>query len=250
MAKLVLIGREISVYFPMEVEVESKVHRGFVDVAWYGSVSKAEKVYFCVFEIETSKSDWERIRSNSAKLVSLNPAIVYHIFKPGIGLKKTERNELKRIHSERTCYVINNERRISEMFKRLGGLFSRIDELGYFKTIRLPKHTFLQYDKYVKDDVYESVEEAIRVTLGQKLALLHGVSKEKYIPCCACGSLRVYFNFEIRKAICLNCGSTKSFRTDKHSLEQNLEKLFATQILARTQPSKKRTSGSKSRKAE
>jgi hypothetical protein len=213
-ARLVLIGRQISVYFPIEVEVESKVHRGFVDVAWYAEdASKTEKVYFCVFEIETSKSDWERIRSNSAKLVSLNPAIIYHIFKPGIRLKRTERNELRRIHSGRTCYVINNKRQVSEMFRRLGNLFSRRDKLGHFKIVQLRKDTLEHHiSKDVANGKFESVSEAVDVKIGQVLARLHGVSTEKYVPCSTCGSYRVYFDHEIRKAICLNCGKIRSFR--------------------------------------
>lgn len=226
-AKLVLIGRQISVYFPIEVEVESKVHRGFVDVAWYAEgVSKAEKVYFCVFEIETSKSDWERIRNNSAKLVSLNSAIIYHIFKPGIRLKRTERTELKIIHSGRKCYVINNQRQISKMLRRLGSLFSRRHELGCFKTIKLRKDTLQHFNKDVEDGKYESIEEAVRVAAAKKLALLYGVSTEKYAPCSTCGSYRVYFDFEIRKVICLNCGNAKSFRISERALKQNIRTLL------------------------
>ena len=222
-SKLVLIGRQVSVYFPIEVEVESKVHRGFVDVAWYAEdVSKAEKVYFCVFEIETSKSDWERIRSNSAKLVSLNPAIIYHIFKPGIRLKRTERNELKRIHSGRKCYVINNKRQISEMLRRLGGLFSKIDKLGHFKTIRLRNVLLQGFNKDVEDGKYESIDEAVRIAISVRLARLYGVSTEKYVPCPICRSYRVYFDSQIRKAICLNCGNTKSFRISERALEQKI----------------------------
>ena len=217
-AKLVLIGRQISVYFPIEVEVESKVHRGFVDVAWYAEdVKKAEKVYFCVFEIETSKSDWERIRSNSAKLVPLNPAIIYHIFKPGSRLKRTERNELKRIHSGRKCYVINNKRQISEMFKRLGGLFSKRDKLGHFTTIRLRTVLLQGFNKDVEDGKYESIDEAIRTSASAGLAACYGVPKEKYVPCPTCRSYRVYFDFQVRKAICLNCGNTKSFRMSRRN---------------------------------
>ena len=55
--KLVLVGREISIHLPMKVDTESKVHRGFVAVAWYvDDFIAGKKVYFCVFEIETRKT--------------------------------------------------------------------------------------------------------------------------------------------------------------------------------------------------
>jgi len=230
-AQLVLVGREISVYFPIEVEVESKVHRGFIDVAWYQPVSKSEKIYFCVFEIETSKSDWERIRSNSAKLVSLQPAMIYHIFKPGVHLNITERNELKQIHSGRKCYVINNERQIRQMLKKLGDLFSRRKGLGAFKRLKVRKEILEHFEREVEEGKYESTAEAVTVAVAQGMVLLFGMSNESYkkcTPCPRCGSCRVYFDYEIRKAICLNCGQVKGFHVSKHSthaLVRNLELL-------------------------
>jgi hypothetical protein len=211
-ARLVLVGRTISIYLPMEVETESKVHRGFVDVAWYvDDFIAGKKVYFCVFEIETSKNDWERIRSNSSKLVSLNPLIVCHIFKPGTRLKRAEREELRRIHSGRNCYVLNTDRQVKELLKKLGAIFSRQRKMGEFKKIRLETKTLERAFKAV-EGLYESDEEYVTIVVSKTIASLKGVPVDRYSPCRVCRSHRVIFNFKPRRAVCLECGDIRAFR--------------------------------------
>jgi hypothetical protein len=212
-ARLVLVGREISIHLPMKVDTESKVHRGFVDVAWYVDDSIAgKKVYFCVFEIETSKNDWERIRNNSSKLVSLNPLIVCHIFKPGITLKRAEREELRRIHHGRNCYVLNTDRQVKELIKKLGAMFSRKSDMGVFKGIRVKTKTLEPAFKAVDEGLYESAEEFVNILVSEMACRFEGVPVDRYSPCQVCGSHRVYFTSKPQKALCLQCGNIRSFR--------------------------------------
>jgi hypothetical protein len=212
-ARLVLVGREISIYLPMEVDTESKIHRGFVDVAWYvDDFIAGKKVYFCVFEIETSKNDWQRIRSNSSKLVSLNPLIVCHIFKPGTRIKRAEREELRRIHSGRNCYVLNTDRKVKELLKKLGAMFSRQCDLGVFSTIRVKTKTLKPVFKVVDKGLYESVDEFVEIVVREMRARLEGVPLARYSPCQVCGSHRVVFMVRPQKAVCLQCGNIRSYR--------------------------------------
>lgn len=212
-SELVLLGRQLSIQIPIEVDPEHEVHRGFIDVAWYTKApTREEKIYFSVFEIETSKSDWPRIRNNAAKIVSLNPLLVFHIFKPGVRLTKSEREELIQIHHGRKAYIINTHKAIDEMMDDLASLFSRREGIsGRIIELTLPTAYIDSMDKLVEEGVYETRGEAFRVALSHLLAEEYGISMDRYCPCSACGSFRVYFDGE-ETVVCLNCGNIRNVR--------------------------------------
>jgi len=212
-ARLVLLGRQLSLHLPIQVETEHKVHRGFIDVAWYVRTPSArEKLYISIFEIETSKSDWSRIRNNAAKIVSLNPLVVFHIFKPGVRLKKEEREELIKIHHGRKAYVVNTEKMMDSMMNNLATAFSRRKGLtGRTRVFHLPAIYIDTLDKFVEAGLYETRAEAFRIAINRLLAdELYGISVNRFKKCSLCGSYRVYFDFEDRKSICLKCGKIRS----------------------------------------
>lgn len=215
-ANLVWLGCELSHFFPMRAEVEHKIHRGFVDLAWYITVpSTQEKLYIAVFEIETSKSDWPRIRNNAAKLLSLKPLVVFHIFKPGIRLKKTEREELIKIHHGRKAHVINTKKGIENIQTDLAEALGGDPGLALRKkiTLYLPKPYIDALNRLVEEGAYLTRAEAIRITV-RTLAIekITGKSLEGYIPCPKCGSFRIHFGFKDRISVCMKCGSIRRIK--------------------------------------
>lgn len=214
-AKLIWLGSELSRFFPIRAEVEHKVHRGFIDVAWYIIVpSTKEKLYIAVFEIETSKSDWPRIRNNAAKIVSLKPLVVFHIFKPGVRLKKAEREELTKIHHGRKVYVVNTRKGIENIERDLAEALGGEPGLAFRERIlSLPQPYVDALDHLVEKGFYLTREEAIRFSIVHLLnEELGGISRKSYLPCPNCGSHRVYFDFKDMKSVCMECGDVRKTR--------------------------------------
>ncbi len=113
-------------------EQEKQIHRGYIDVAWYFGPLMDKTCYLAAFEIETSKSDWERIRSNSAKVAVLNPFIFAHIFGPTTQLTESERKELIGLHHGHNAYVIDNEKELKKFYSDLEILLSPEKVLAKF----------------------------------------------------------------------------------------------------------------------
>lgn len=109
---------------------EHPIHRGFIDLAWYiGGSGQQDMLYVAIFEIETSKSDWERIRNNAAKAVPLRPLLYAQIFKPTVELSNLEKREIQEIHHGRQVWVIDNDAGVA-------GLRSFLYQL-----LKIPKET-------------------------------------------------------------------------------------------------------------
>lgn len=209
-AKLMWLGYELSHFFPIRAEVEHKVHRGFVDVAWYITFpSTKEKFYLAVFEIETSKSDWPRIRNNAAKIVSLKPLVVFHLFKPSVRLKKSEREELMKIHHGRKVYVVNTKKGIENIERDLAEALSGETDLAFDERIlRVPQLYVDWVDELVEKGFYLTRGEAIRFAINSFLTEeVTGISRKHFIPCPKCGSYKVHFDYKDRKAVCVKCGN-------------------------------------------
>jgi hypothetical protein len=216
-AQLVWLGCELSRFLPLQVEVEHKIHRGFIDVAWYVKTpSTNEKLYLAVFEIETSKSEWSRIRNNAAKILSLKPLVCFHIFKPGIRLKRAEKEELKNIHHGRKVYVVNTKREISNLERDLAESFCREPGLNFRDFyVPVPKPYIDAINWLVKKGFYLTRDEAIRLSIVHLCnEELGGVSRRKYLPCPNCGSFRVIFDFRDQKSVCMKCGDVKTIRIE------------------------------------
>lgn len=178
-SRLLFLGQRIKRIFPLHVEMEHKVHRGFIDVAWYISTQShaPKKIYIAVFEIETSKSDWPRIRNNASKIVSLKPLLSFHIFKPSVRLRNSEREELTNIHHGRNVFIINSEREIDDMIRNLSQAFSGrvlIREI----TLHLPQPYLKAIDCLVENGYYLSRREALRTAIREMLEIEFGVSWE------------------------------------------------------------------------
>jgi hypothetical protein len=217
-AQLVWLGYELSRFLPLQVEVEHKIHRGFVDVAWYIRVpSKNEKLYLAVFELETTKSDWPRIRNNAAKIVSLKPLVCFHIFKPGTRLKEAEKEELVSIHHGQKVYVVNTIKGIENVERDLAEAFSREPYLGLKRiAFALSEPYIAAIDWLVEKGFYLTREEAIRFSILHLMnEELGGVPRKSYIPCINCGSFRVLFDFSSHRSVCMKCGAIKKIQRNK-----------------------------------
>lgn len=99
---------------------EKRITRGWVDVCWiWNAAILPRPIYLLAAEVDTSKSDWPRVRSNAAKVVSLQPAIYVHIFKPGVKLTDEEREQLLAIHHGRHIIVIDDEEELQVFLSSL-----------------------------------------------------------------------------------------------------------------------------------
>jgi DNA-binding Lrp family transcriptional regulator len=99
---------------------EKRITRGWVDVCWiWKAPLLPHPLYLLVVEIETSKSDWPRIRNNAAKAVALRPLIYAHIFKPGIRLTPQEKEQLAEIHHGRHVMILDDNSSLGDFLVRL-----------------------------------------------------------------------------------------------------------------------------------
>ena len=126
--------------------------------------------------------------------------------------QRAEREELRRIHSGRNCYVLNTDRQVRELLKKLGAIFSRRHDIGTFKGIRVKTKTLEPAFKAVDEGLYESAEEFVNIIVSEMVFRFEGVPVDRYSPCQVCGSHRVYFTSKPQKAVCLQCGNIRSFR--------------------------------------
>lgn len=101
-------------------EDEMRITRGWVDVSWRWKAPILEDpLFLLIAEIETSKDDWPRIRSNAAKAVELKPLIYAHIFHPSIRLTNKELSQLRAIHHGRHVLIADGNTDFKIFLKRL-----------------------------------------------------------------------------------------------------------------------------------
>lgn len=99
---------------------EKRITRGWVDACWiWRTRLMPHPLYLLVAEVETSKSDWPRVRSNAAKAVALRPLVYAHIFKPGIRLTAEERTQLSEIHHGRYVEILDDGQPVDKFLLRL-----------------------------------------------------------------------------------------------------------------------------------
>jgi len=89
------------------VEEEKKIIRGWLDICWKWNIPSEDSVYLLIAEVESSKSDWPRVRNNAAKAVELKPTIYAHIFHPSVKLTDEERSQLAAIHHGNHVHIVD-----------------------------------------------------------------------------------------------------------------------------------------------
>ena len=101
-------------------EEEMRVTRGWVDISWRWRVPfLKDPLFLLIAEVETSKADWTRIRSNAAKAVELKPFIYAHIFHPSVRLTDDERSQLMAIHQGRHVLIFDGNSDFQDFLKQL-----------------------------------------------------------------------------------------------------------------------------------
>lgn len=99
---------------------EKRITRGWVDICWVWKIPIFQKaVFLLVAEVETSKSNWPRIRNNAAKAVELKPLIYAHIFKPNVRLTPEERHQLLEIHHGRHVLIFDGTSNSQQFLDKL-----------------------------------------------------------------------------------------------------------------------------------
>lgn len=104
---------------------ELRITRGYIDVCWKWKIPQLKAfsflapLFLLIAEIETSKTDWPRIRSNASKAIPLKPLIYAHIFHPSIKLTTEERSQLEEIHHGRHSLIIDGNSDFKAFFNNL-----------------------------------------------------------------------------------------------------------------------------------
>lgn len=213
-SNLMFLGKQIGRFFPLEVEMEHKIHRGFVDVAWYTHrPAHRKKLYIAVFEIETSKSDWPRIRSNASKIVSLKPLLTFHIFKQSVRLNNSEKKELRNIHHGRNVSIINSDKGVWNMMKVLAQAFTGSTLIRQVP-LNIPKVYLEALDMLIETGYFFSRNDAIRASFVESFETVLAISWENcqsYLlkdgrGCPNCGNNKGLLDIKNRKWICNECG--------------------------------------------
>lgn len=112
---------------------ELRVTRGWVDVSWRWTVPILKvPLYLLIVEVETSKADWPRVRSNAAKAVELKPLVYAHVFHPSVILTPEERSQLVAIHHGRHVLIFDGSTDFEDLLKQLARFDQRYVERTVF----------------------------------------------------------------------------------------------------------------------